>query len=201
MHKSLARIAAGIIAVTAVLGEALFFEANRAEVGGSAIAALQDVSAYLTDWSNTAAAIVFGGVALGVRSAAVPRTLGAVVVALTTVGAGYAALGGWDGLADKPLTDILTHAVTPWLSLAFWLAFVRPGQIGLKDAAIWTLPLVVYWTYAFTRGGFTGDYAYPFIDVTRVGWASALGIAAGMTALAALIALVLVGVDRVRRGR
>lgn len=201
MRKSIARLSAAVIAVVALLGEVLFFEANRAEVGGSPIAAIWAVAAYLTDWSNTAAAIVFAGVALGFGPLSTPRIIGVPVVALITVGAGYAALGGWHGLLDKPLTDILTHAVTPWLSLAFWLAFVRPVRVGLKDVALWTVPLIVYWTYAFARGAVTGDYAYPFIDVPKVGWASALGVAVGMTALAALIALVLIGTDRLRRDR
>jgi hypothetical protein len=196
-----ARLSAAVISLAAIVGEVLFFEDNRAALGGSAIATLWAIAAYLTDWSNIGAALVFAGVALGVRPLSTARVVGVPVVVLTTVGTGYAVLGGWEGLLQKPLDDILTHAVTPWLSLAFWLLFVRPGRVGLRDAAVWTAPLVVYWVYAFARGGLTGEYAYPFIDVPKVGWLAAFSIAGGMTALATVIALTLVGLDRLRSPR
>lgn len=200
-HAPAARAVAAVIATAALVGEALFFEANRTAAGGSALAALWDGLAYLTDWSNAAAAVVFAGVALGMKPYSTARVIGVPVVMLVTVGTGYAALGGWGGLMDKPLTDILTHAVTPWASLAFWLIFVAPGRVRWTDALLWTAVLVVYWIYAFARGMITGDYAYPFIDVPEVGWTSALLIAGGMTVLAAIISLTLLGVDRLRQRR
>ncbi|WGM32012.1 Pr6Pr family membrane protein [Brevundimonas sp. NIBR11] len=193
-----ARVVAGLIALAAITGEVLFFEANRAVVGGDRLAALWEIAAYLTDWSNVAVALLFAGAALGVPQFQRGAALGVGVTILLAVGIGYAALGGWSGLADKALTDILTHVVTPWACLVFWVAFVRPPGIDLKAAARWLIYPATYFAYAVVRSVSAGDWPYPFMDPAKVGWIGVLGFSLGMTALAGVIGLAFVGLARLQ---
>lgn len=193
-----ARIAAGLIALAAITGEILFFEANRKALGGDVVAGLWETAAYLTDWSNTAVAVLFGGAALGVARFQRGAALGIGVTILLAVGIGYAALGGWSGLANKPLTDILTHAVTPWACLAFWLVFVRPEGISLKTVARWLIYPAIYFTYAVVRSLSTGVWPYPFMDPAQVGWVGTLGFCLGLTALAGAVGLAFLGLARLQ---
>ncbi len=197
-YPAAARIAAGLIALAAITGEVLFFETNRAALAGDGLAALWETAAYLTDWSNVAVAILFGAAALGVPRFQRGAALGVGVTILLAVGIGYAALGGWSGLADKPLTDILTHVVTPWACLAFWLAFVRPMGIDLRAAARWLIYPAAYFAYVIVRSVSTGDWPYPFMDPAEVGWSGVLGFSLGMTALAGVIGLMFVGLARLQ---
>ncbi|MBX9709237.1 MAG: Pr6Pr family membrane protein [Caulobacteraceae bacterium] len=188
-------IAAGIAAI-AWLGEGLFFAETLRDMGGDVAGALWSQFGYLTDLSNLAVAIVFTGIALGRPRFADAGPLGAVTTTIVVVGVGYAALGGWDGLLQKPAPDIIGHAVTPILTALFWVSFVRFGHSRPSHIGLWITPMVLYFAYAFARGALTGEYAYPFIDVNAVGWSSALLFAGAMVGAAAIVAAVMLGLNR-----
>ncbi len=120
---------------------------------------------------------------------------------MVVVGVGYAALGGWDGLLQKPAPDLISHAATPILTALSWVIFVRVGHSRPSHIGLWIAPMVLYFAYAFARGAVTREYAYPFIDVNAVGWSSALIFAGAMVGTAAIVAAVMLGLDRLRARR
>jgi hypothetical protein len=77
----------------------------------------------------------------------------------------------------------------------YWLAFVPKGGLGRCDPWRWAAFPVAYFAYAMIRGAFEGVYAYPFIDLDRLGWprtmTNALLIALGFLA----VSYAVVGLD------
>jgi hypothetical protein len=91
------------------------------------------------------------------------------------------------------LANQLAHTVVPLLAVAGWLAAGPRGQTSARAA--WLSPLYPLAWLTFTLiGALIGWYPYPFIDVTRLGYAKTilncvwvallfLGLAAAATAL------------------
>jgi hypothetical protein len=118
------------------------------------------------------------------------------LVAITVTGIVYhvalASVLDLDGIHQ--LGNQLVHTIVPLLTVIGWVAF---GPRGLTSARIaWLSLLFPFCWLAFTliRGAAIHWYPYPFIDVTRLGYAKAIlncfwvalllfGLAAGATAL------------------
>ena len=77
--------------------------------------------------------------------------------------------------------------MTPILVPLFWLAFTRKGMLAARDPLLWALYPLAYLVYSLVRGAVEGSYPYPFIDVTRLGWART-SLNAALIALAFLLA-------------
>ncbi len=99
-------------------------------------------------------------------------------------------LEGADWLADK-----LLHLVVPVLALAGWLL------LGPRRRATWgdllpALVLPVLWlAFTLVRGGITGWYPYPFLDVGELGYAPVLLSCGGVAALLAGLAAAAISLD------
>jgi hypothetical protein len=66
------------------------------------------------------------------------------------------------------------HKVTPILAALWWLLFMPKGKLGWRDPWLWAIYPAAYLPYALARG-LSGDiYAYPFINVDRLGWGQVL---------------------------
>lgn len=86
------------------------------------------------------------------------------------------------------------HYFAPWWALAGWLLFGPRPRITWTTVG-WAFAWPVAWiAYTLGRGAVTGWYPYPFLDVTRLGYATALRntavvllAAAGITALLRLL--------------
>jgi hypothetical protein len=68
--------------------------------------------------------------------------------------------------------DLLLHKVTPVLGAAYWIFFVRKGQLRPIHPLVWTMLPLAYFPYALIRGALEGRYAYPVMDVGQIGWAA-----------------------------
>jgi hypothetical protein len=71
------------------------------------------------------------------------------------------------------LCDVLLHYVAPALYLIWWVGFGRDGSLKWTDAHKFLAAPLLYLAYALIRGGLTGNYPYPFIDVAALGAAKA----------------------------
>jgi hypothetical protein len=71
------------------------------------------------------------------------------------------------------LCDVLLHYVAPVLYLLWWISFGRDGSLRWSDAPKFLAAPLFYLAYATIRGGLTGTYPYPFIDVAALGAAKA----------------------------
>ncbi|HVB77374.1 MAG TPA: Pr6Pr family membrane protein [Candidatus Nitrosotalea sp.] len=103
-------------------------------------------------------------------------------------------LHSWDQMGNQ-----LVHFVVPILVPVGWLLF-GPRRLTSARIALWALTFPIFWlVFSLTRGAFQPFYAYPFIDVTKLGygavllnclWVSILflGLAGGVTALDGFLA-------------
>ncbi|MFE0172508.1 Pr6Pr family membrane protein [Streptomyces sp. NPDC059002] len=115
-----------------------------------------------------------------------------------------AAHSGWHSVSNQ-----LLHTVTPIGVALDWLLLVRPGGLRPRHAGLWLLYPLAYLGFALARGaimspGSTARYPYPFLDVDVHGYGGVLGNAVVFGLAFAALALLLVGLDRIRpdvRGR
>jgi len=66
------------------------------------------------------------------------------------------------------------HTVVPALFLFYWLFFVSSEKINFKVILSWLVYPIIYIIYTLLHGILTNFYPYPFIDVTKVGFKTAL---------------------------
>ncbi|MFG3495674.1 Pr6Pr family membrane protein [Streptomyces sp. NPDC047928] len=115
-----------------------------------------------------------------------------------------AALSSWQSLANQ-----LLHTATPLGVALDWLLLTRPGGLRPRDATLWLLYPLAYLLFALTRGsllapGAPARYPYPFLDVAAHGYDGVLGNAVRLGLGFYILAITVVGLDRVRpyvRGR
>ena len=111
-------------------------------------------------------------------------------LAIMLVGVVYVTLlrGLLDLSGGAKLADTLMHYATPVLVPLWWLLFAPKGKLEWRDPAIWSLFPLAYFPYALARGAYEGIYAYPFINVAKIGWTQ-VGINAVMIAGGFLVPL------------
>lgn len=176
-NRSLVAIAAGVIAIVAWAGLLIQFDASMALVG-EPVRALWIMARYFTVLANLTVAATFS--AMAIRPGwSPPALIGGVTIAILLVGVVYATLlaGLLELSGGARLADLLLHRATPMLVPLFWLVFVRHGRLTHRDPAVWALPPLLYWGYAMARGRREGIYAYPFLNVAKLGWPTTIVIA------------------------
>jgi len=173
--SSPARLAAGAVALVAWVGLAVQFRASLAQFD-SVPETLWVMLRYFTVIANGLSAILLSAVALGLTGFVSPARLGGVAIAMLLVGVVYGLLlrGMLELSGGAKLADTLMHLVTPVLVPAFWLLFVPKGGLNRRDPVLWAVLPLVYFVYALGRGAIEGVYAYPFMNVTRLGWPQTL---------------------------
>ncbi|TPG38689.1 hypothetical protein EAH79_16155 [Sphingomonas koreensis] len=176
-----ARAAAAAVTLIGWAGLAVQFDASLA-IDGAVGHTLWVMLRYFTIVANLLLAIVMTGVALGRTGAARPIWLGGVTIAILLVGVVYALLlrGMIELSGGAKLADLLLHTVTPILAPLWWLTLAPKGGLRWRDPLIWAVLPLAYFSYALARGGIEGLYAYPFMDVARLGWGQTLLNAAAM---------------------
>ena len=189
------RLAAGLVALVAWAGLAIQFGATLGQ-SQSVADALWVVLRYFTIITNLIVALVMSAVALG-RSVR-PALLAGTVLAILLVGIVYMTL--LRGLVELSggalLADALLHKATPLLVPAWWVAFAPKGLLGWRAPWWWSLFPLSYFLYALVRGEIEGRYAYPFIDVAKLGAPAVALNAVLIAALFVLAGFALVALDR-----
>lgn len=183
----LTRLAAGAVAAVAWTGLAVQFVATL-ETTGTLPETLWVLLRYFTILANLAVALLFSAIALGRRPS--PSLIAGTVLAILLVG--IVAILLLRGLLDlsggAALADTLLHKVTPILVPLWWLAFAAKGRLTLHDPWRWAIFPALYLPYALARG-LAGDlYAYPFINIARLGWGQVI-----INAVAIAIGFVMAG--------
>lgn len=134
---------------------------------------------FFTIWSNILVGVVSARLArdpdlesVGWR---VARLAGLVAITVTfivynLVLRGLSELTGWEAVTNE-----LFHTVVPLLTVVGWLAFGPRGATSWR-IVVWTLVMPVGWAlFTLVRGEVVGGwYPYPFLDVTEVGYPTAV---------------------------
>ena len=182
------RSSAALVAAVAWVGLAVQFDASFGRAGSVALT-IWTMLRFFTVLANLFSAVLFTGMALGKRAWARPFVVGGAMVTMLLVGIIYAGLlRGLIALSGgAKLADFLLHTVTPILVPLFWLLFTPKGRLRWRDPFLWAAFPLAYLPYALARGVTDGVYAYPFINVTRLG-----GMRVAFNAVAIAIGFVIV---------
>ena len=161
------------------------------------------VLGFFTITTNLLVAIVFTAICLGSKRAESDGVVAGTMLAIVLVGAVYALL--LDGLVElsggSALANALLHRVTPVSVPVFWATVTSKGGLRWKKVLVWTVYPLTYLAYALVRGGATGRYAYPFLDVGRLGLGRVLGNSAGIAMAYVFAGVGVVWVDHLLGGR
>lgn len=187
---------AGVIALAALIGVGAQFHASLGLLGTVAETVWVELR-FFTIIANLLVAVVFGGIAGGRPGFVTPSLLGGLTLAILLVGVVYGLR--LDGLVElsggDKVADLLLHKVTPVLVALWCLAFAPKGGLTRRDPWIWAILPLAYFAYALIRGRVEGVYAYPFLDLAKLGWLRMGAEAALMGAAFMATGFVLVGLD------
>lgn len=191
-----ARIVAAIISLSALAALAVQCTLNL-DRDGSPLVAAALLMRYFTIWSNLAAGLMFGWIAVRGRvHAAIPFALAAALAIVAVV---YWALLSADhhpvGL-DR-YTNQMHHTIVPAASILWWLAFTARSEAGLRALPLVTVAPLTYTAFALTYGAASGFYPYFFLDVPRFGMAQVALNLVGLAMAFMLFGALLLGLRRI----
>ena len=198
MNRAIAsRTAAALIASVAWTGLIVQFVLSYAQ-NSSTLLTLWIIGAYFTILTNLLVAVVFTGVAFGWRGFHDGWLLAGIMLSIALVGVVYTLLlrGALEDAGGSPLVDRLLHDATPVLVTLYWIVFARKGTLCWQHPLIWSIYPIAYLAYAIARGVTTGKYAYPFLDVSVIGWARMASNATAIAAVFLAVAYAVVWIDR-----
>ena len=178
----------------------------RGADGLDALGGIVNFLSYFTIWSNLFAAIALSCQALPMQSRFTlalnrPDTMTGIASCMALVGLTYHVVlrGLWDPAGPQLLADSLLHSAMSALFLIFWWLFVAPLKAKWRAALRWACAPAVYLIFALLRGAIDGFYAYPFIDVTRLGYGRVFVNAIGVLLVFLCIAMMLIWLDKRKR--
>lgn len=198
-----ARLFAALIALIAGLGLTVQFSASYGQLE-SVPQTIWVMLRYFTVTTNLMVAVLFTGIALGDSRFSRPGLVGGITLAMLLVGVVYGLLlrGLVELSGGAVLADFLLHTVTPIVVAAYWLVFAAKGHLRRRHPPLWAVYPLVYFIYALARGLHDGNYAYPFMNAERIGWAGVLTNGVLMAAAFMIAGYAMVWIDgRFRRGR
>ncbi|WP_285421933.1 Pr6Pr family membrane protein [Pseudomonas sp. efr-133-TYG-23] len=176
---------------------------SRWESGASLMGGLINFFSFFTVLTNTLAAVVLSYALVKRPSAAqrfflAPAVSSGIAVSIVVVGVAYNLLLRhlWQPEGFQFIADELLHDVMPVLFALYWWRCVPKGQLRLTHIGLWVIYPLVYFGYALLRGDLLGQYQYPFIDVSTLGYPQVFVNAGGILAGFVLIALLVVGMDK-----
>ncbi len=191
-----ARVVAGICAIVGWAALALQYGLIVDNLGVGA--ALWRFVGYFTILTNIGVALVATAVALGGGNRlAGPRARLLAASSIVLVGLVYslALRATWTPTGWQRIVDFALHDATPLLFVMTWI-LAPNGALGRRDFAWALVPPVAYAAYALARGSIDGWYAYWFLDPSQQSLAELGSSIAFMLAGFAVIAGLLVGVDK-----
>jgi hypothetical protein len=93
------------------------------------------------------------------------------------------------------VTDTGFHIVTPLLAVGGWVIF-GPRPRFERSTLLWSLAWPgIYFVYSLIHGGITGWYPYPFVDIGKIGYPSALLNLAVVAVLLLVVGTIFVWLD------
>jgi hypothetical protein len=180
----------------------IFF--SRWSTGASLLGGLVNFFSFFTVLTNTLVVVVLSYAVVHRDSAAkrfflAPRVSSAIAVSIVLVSLAYNLLLRhlWQPEGFQFIADELLHDVMPLLFVVYWWRCVPKGVLRFKHIGLWVLYPLVYFAYVLLRGDMLGQYQYPFIDVGTLGYPQVFMNAGGILTGFVLIALAVVGLDKV----
>ena len=179
---------------------------SRWSIDASLLGGLISFFSFFTVLTNTLVVVVLSYALVNRESAAkrfflAPQVSSAIAISIIVVSLAYNLLLRhlWSPKGFQFIADELLHDVMPVLFVVYWWQCVPKGFLRLKHIGAWVIYPLVYFAYVLLRGHLLGQYQYPFIDVDRLGYPQVFVNAGGILAGFVLIALAVVGLDRISK--
>ncbi|MCK1784038.1 Pr6Pr family membrane protein [Pseudomonas sp. TNT11] len=176
---------------------------SRWSTGASLLGGLVNFFSFFTVLTNTLVVVVLSYAVVHRDSAAkrfflAPSVSSAIAVSIVLVSLAYNLLLRhlWQPEGFQFIADELLHDVMPLLFVVYWWRYVPKGALRFKHIGLWVLYPLVYFAYVLLRGDLLGQYQYPFIDVGTLGYPQVFVNAGGILTGFVLIALAVVGLDK-----
>lgn len=153
---------------------------------------------FFTILTNIGAALVASAIALGNQGLlAGPRARLMAATSIAVVGIAYsvALRALWHPTGLQKVADVALHDATPLLFLAVWMFSPHP-RLQRREIGWAILPPLAYAAYALGRGAIDGWYAYWFLNPAEQSAGALLLSVAVMLAGVAVVAALLVAMDR-----
>lgn len=162
-----------------------------------------DYFSYFTMLSNTLVAATFTAAALFAETRAgrfllSPPVALATAVYISITGlvfyfllSGLYDLHGWEARYDH-----LLHYVMPPAYVLFWLLYMPKGALHLQNVPWIMVPPLVYGGWSLLHGAISGFYPYPFLNVTKLGYANVFAHIVEFVFVFAFVAVAFVFLDR-----
>lgn len=177
---------------------------SRWEAGASLLGGLINFFSFFTVLTNTLVVVVLSYALVNRESAAkrfflAPTVSSAIATSIVVVSLAYNLLLRhlWSPTGFQFIADELLHDVLPVLFVIYWWRCVPKGALRFKHIGGWVIYPLVYFGYVLLRGHLLGQYQYPFIDVDSLGYPQVFVNAGGILAGFVLIAMAVVGLDKV----
>jgi hypothetical protein len=130
---------------------------------------------FFTILTNTIVATYFSWLLFNENKARI-STLTAITVYITVVGLTYQVMLRhiWDPQGLQKVVDELLHTIIPIGVIIYWFIYQNKSNLKYSNMFAWFIFPIAYVIYIFIRGHYSGEYPYPFIDVTKIGFTRAL---------------------------
>ncbi len=159
---------------TAVLVQFVLMLANRqAEIGETVIRFFS----FFTILTNTLVAAYFTARLTGGENFLTrPGSVTAITAFILIVGIVYQVVlrGIWSPTGLQRLVDELLHSVNPVYMLVYFSLFSGPEDHRFRPVWRWLLYPVIYFVWVIARGGISGFYPYPFVNVDELGYGATM---------------------------
>jgi hypothetical protein len=165
------RVFAGCIALVAWTGLIVQFAITYSETA-SVVSTLWVILAFFTITTNVLVGVVFSCLAIDRGVFRADWIVAGTMLSILLVGVVNALLlwGALELSGGSALVDKLLHIATPVLVPIFWIIFSPKGGLTWKHPLVWAIYPLGYLVYGMARGIATGKYAYPFLNISVLGW-------------------------------
>ncbi|MDO9553548.1 Pr6Pr family membrane protein [Rhodonellum sp.] len=170
MKKTLSLIFAGIVWFAVIMQFYLMMENRIASVPETIIRFFS----FFTILTNTLVAIYFTLQALGSgKKIWINKTgdLTAITIYILVVGLVYQLILRqiWEPTGMQKIVDELLHSINPILVLVYWVMYENKKSLSWPLTPKWLIYPLVYLVFILIRGGISGFYPYPFVNVMELG--------------------------------
>ena len=106
----------------------------------------------------------------------------AIAFYIVTVGIANYLIYGWQKLSlFERLSDLFVHAVTPIISLFYWVVNVEKETLQYSFLGYWLIFPLSYASYTILHGRWSGFYPYDFTNLQELGFKKVCLTAMGLT--------------------
>jgi hypothetical protein len=170
-----------------------------------ALSRVVDFFSYFTILSNIVVAVVLTALARGVARPVRfwPALRMDSLIMITVTGLVFAIVLAPEAQLEglEYVTNTIEHYLAPVLTVVTWLVWGPFGWFRLSTVLSAMVLPVLWLGYTLVRGAVINAYPYGFIDAAALGYPTALRNIAGVLVIGIVLALVFLGLDRLRSRR